>query len=325
MNASGHAATALIILLLTTAAQAVSVGTAPGILDLGEVVPGKDYAFAFYLTTNSKNDLLVGLNYIKPHADIYYRNQTGRYTFIPEEASQEDISTWIEIPRDTLVLSQTNVKVMPVSGGGVVKSYGTANIILHVPDNAEPGYHPGAISLSPQAPSGATGGATGVQTFGVTRFIFVFRVAGTAARKGQVMTIFGNRLEEKKARLNVLFKNTGTCSMEAWINTLRLYDKYGNLSAELTGMNKPVVKPNDIVTLQAYWTGDNVKEGTYRAEVNVTYLTGYATLDDKVDIPAIVTVEKKPLIPQVEVYNFPWLTILLIIIIILLVIYYIQE
>ena len=221
------------------------------------------------------------------------------------------------------MLSPNNVKDINLEGGGVVKSYGTVNVVVHLPENAEPGYHAGAVTLSPQMPS--EGGGTGVVTFGVTRFVFVFKVVGTAIRKGEIMTVYAERLEEKKARLNVLFKNTGTVTVEAWVNSLKLYDKFGNLSAELRPADRVLIKPGQITELHAYWQDDHVKPGSYRAEAVVSYLTGSASIDEKVDIPEAILVEKKQEIVPGAVGGIPWLTILLIIIIILLLIYYFKE
>ena len=309
-------------LALTSAVHSISVGTAPGVLDVGEVKPGKDYTFTFYLTTNSKTDLLVSLAYIKIHADIYDKEQRGRYTFIPSEASQEDIAGWIEIPRSSLLLTPSNVKLINMENGGVVRAYGTVDVVLHIPQNAEPGYHAGAINLSPQVPT-TGGGGTGVVTFGVTRFVFVLRVAGNAVRKGDIMTLYGIRLGENKAKVTAIFKNTGTCTLEAWVDSLRLFDKFGNLTAELQTANREYVKPGQIAELGAYWSGDNVKPGTYRAEARVSYLTGYATIDARVEIPATIKVEKKEAI-QIETGGIPWMTILLIIIALVLIWYYMR-
>ena len=323
MDMTGKALATICLIYLVSGAYAVSVGTAPGVYDVGELKPGRDYPFAFYLTTNSRSDILVTVAYIKIHADIYDQENHGRYTFIPKEASQEEIDNWIKIPRNQLVLSQNNVKDISLEGGGVVKAYGTVNVVVHVPEDAEPGYHAGAITLNPQMPSGE--GGTGVVTFGVTRFVFVFRVAGTAIRKGEIMTLYAERLEEKKARLNVLFKNTGTVSVEAWVDSLKLYDKIGNLTAELRPADRVLVKPGQITELHAIWQDDKVKPGSYRAEAVVSYLTGSASIDEKVDIPAAVQIGKKQEPLPISVGGLPWMTIILIIIIILLLVYYFKE
>jgi hypothetical protein len=283
----------MFVILLASRISAISVGTAPGVHDLGEVKPGKDYAFKFYLITNSPSDMLVSVGYIPAHFDIYTRNRTGRYTFIPAEASQEDISKWVEIPRNTLLLSPGRTKIINLEGGRVVKANEEVDVILHVPEDAEPGYHAGGINLGPQLPPGG-GRGTGVSTIAVTRFIFVFRVIGDAIRKGEVISMIGERVEEKKARIGVIFKNTGTTTITPKIEYLKIYDKFGNLTATLSSGYQKVV-PGETKILPVYWSGGNVKPGVYRGEVKVSYLTGYTTHEEKIEIPVkIVKVEKKP-------------------------------
>lgn len=277
------------LLIFICNVTAISVGTAPGVYDLGEVDPGRDYAFTFYLMTNSPSDILVSLAYIRVHPDIYERNHTGSYTFIPVEASQEDISSWIELPRKTFLLSPANVKTVHLPGGGTVRANEEADVIVHVPENAEPGYHAGAISLNPQFAAGGRG--TGVATIGVTRFIFVFRVRGEVRRGGRIMAMVGERIKENKAKINVLFKNTGTCTVKAWVDELKIYDKFGNLTATLRS-GPANVKAGEIANLQAYWVSGDIKQGEYRAEARVSYLSGHTTLTERVNIPAVIMVEK---------------------------------
>lgn len=282
---------AIIIYLLIAEVAAVSVGTAPGVYDLGELDPGQNVAFRFYLITNSKNDMLVTLGYVPPHQDIFKKRETSRYMFIPEEASQEDISSWIEIPRNPLLLSPARTKVVYLSGGGVVKANEEADIILRIPENADPGYHVGSIGISPKLVTQGRG--TGVTTIAVTRFVFFFRVSGKAERKGEVTTIIGDRIAENEAKIDVLFKNTGTCTLSAYVSELKLYDKFGEHVATLkSGMS--LVRPNMIAPLSTFWVGDKVKPGTYRAEVKVDYITSYVTAEGTVEIPTTI---KKPITP----------------------------
>ncbi|HIE34561.1 MAG TPA: hypothetical protein EYP86_05420 [Candidatus Altiarchaeales archaeon] len=310
-----------LIIAISITTGAISVGTAPGVYDLGELESGSDVAFRFYLMTNARNDLLVRLSYFPVHKDIYYKNQTRIYKFIPVEASEEDISSWIEIPRNPLLLSPTNVRTISLTNGNTIKANAEADIILHIPDDAEPGYHAGSISLSPRFGT-VTGGGTGVSTIAVTRFIFVFKVAGNAKRDGEIVTMIGERLDDRKARISVLFKNTGTCTMSAYVSELKLYDKFGNLTKTLKS-GPVLVSPGDIASIPVFWTGSDVTPGSYRAEAKVNYITGYATMEGPVEIPAKITVEKKAP-PKPEEFEIPWLYILLIIIIIILIIYWLR-
>lgn len=305
----------MLIYLLLVSASAVSVGTAPGVYDLGELDPGTNVAFRFYLITNSQNDMLVTLSYIPVHYDTYQRSVTSGYRFIAEEASQEDISSWVEIVRSPLLLSPERIMVVNLPSGGVIKANEEADIILHIPENADPGYHAGAINLGPQVASGSRG--TGVMTIAVTRFIFVFRVSGEAKRDGEIMTIIGDRLEENKAKIDVLFKNTGTCTLYARVTELRLYDKFGKQVANLQS-GATLLRPNMIGSLSSYWTGNEMKPGTYRAEAKVDYITGYDTMEASVEIPT--TVKVRPIRPPSPIpaefslcENLPYLLMTLII------------
>jgi hypothetical protein len=280
----------LLAYLLVSNVSAVSVGTAPGVYDLGELKPGSNVAFRFYLMTNSANDMLVSLGYAPVHQEMYSRMQTTLYRFIPAEASEEDITSWVEIPRNPLLLSPARSKVVYLSGGGVVNANEEADIILHIPENADPGYHAGSIALNPQVV--ARGAGTGVLTIAVTRFVFVFRVAGDAKRRGEVTAMIGDRTDEQEAKVDVLFKNTGTCTISARVIELKLFNKFGEQVATLSsGMS--IIRPNMIEPMTCGWFGESVKPGTYRAEVKVDYVTGNATAEGTVDLPATIKVRRQ--------------------------------
>jgi hypothetical protein len=280
----------LLVYLLVSNVSAVSVGTAPGVYDLGELKPGSNVAFRFYLMTNSANDMLVSLGYAPVHQEMYSRMQTTIYRFIPAEASEEDISSWVEIPRNPLLLSPARSKVVYLSGGGVVNANEEADIILHIPENADPGYHAGSIALNPQVV--ARGAGTGVLTIAVTRFVFVFRVAGDAKRRGEVTAMIGDRTDEQEAKVDVLFKNTGTCTISARVIELKLFNKFGEQVATLSsGMS--IIRPNMIEPMTCGWFGESVKPGTYRAEVKVDYVTGNATAEGTVELPATIKVRRQ--------------------------------
>ena len=293
-----------ISLFLTQKALAVSVGTAPGVLDLGEVEPGKTVYFKFYLTTNAKNDMLVYLSYMPPHRVLWERNQTGRYTFLPLESSEEDISDWVEIVTNPVFLSPMNVRLVYLPTGGVVRANAEVTVKLRIPKDADPCYHAGSINLSPRLPAGGRG--AGITTIGVTRFIFVFKVKGNAKREGKIIDILADREAWNKARIDVLFKNTGTCTLSPYISSLKLFDSYGNLSTTLSS-GRTLVKPGEIVILSAYWTKSNLPSGKFTAEAKVSYLTGDDVLIKEVEIPAIITPK-----PKVVKCEFPTLIFLLV-------------
>ena len=276
----------LVFILLLPNSFSLSIGTAPGVLDIGEVKAGQTVYFKFYLTTNSKSDILVSMTPIPVHPDMYYRNQTRRYTFIPMEASQQDIKSWIKIINNPVILSPSHVKVVYLPNGGVVRANAEVNVELKVPKDAEPCYYAYSINLSPKLTAG--GGGMGVTTIAVTRFIFVFKVKGNAVREGKIVDILADREGMTRARIDVLFKNTGTCTMRARVNPAKLYNNFGNLSTTLSS-GYVLVPPTKTVVLSTYWNSPDVEEGDYRVDATVDYTTGKTDMSKTVTIPKVIT------------------------------------
>lgn len=280
----------VLLCMASTTVAAMSVGSAPGVYDLGRVKAGTKFAFKYYLMTNSRSDILVSLGYAYPHKTIYSRNHSGSYTFIPSEASEESVESWVSFPRNPILVSPAYSKIVHLERGGVIKANAEVDVIMDIPDDAEPGYHTGSISLSPRLPRGVRG--TGITTIAVTRPIFVFRVDGDVIRRGEIQSILADREGNQKARITTLFKNTGTVSMSVTLTSLKLYDNMGNFVVELDGGQK-TVKPGEITDIPVYWTGRDMKPGTYRAEVRVTFIDGFSTFEDTIIIPEKITIIKK--------------------------------
>ena len=306
-----------ILTILITQAGAFSIGTAPGVLDLGEVNPGEDVDFTFYLVSNSPTDMLVDLSPMRPHLTLFLANQTGRYTFVPEYASNMVIENWVSPKRTPVLLSASKTKLIKLADGGVIRANGEAEIVLHVPKDAEPCYFISSINPSPMS-TPELGGGMGVATIGITRFVFVFKVTGDAHRNGNIIDVMPFRESQTAVRFDVLFKNTGTCSVMAWIENLTLYNSNGSRMVDLAS-GGVIIPPNQIRALSTRWEGKNIKEGDYRAEARVQYYTGSA-FDEKT-----VTILKPPLIkigserPAEGACSYPWWILILILVGLLLV------
>jgi len=288
------------VFLLSTS-FALSIGTAPGVMDLGVLQPGKTYYFKFYLVSTFPSDVIVDLAPIDAHIDIYYRNVTDRYNFISSEASQRDISSWISFQQNPVLVSQSNAKLVYLPDGKVVRAHGEATVKLTIPKDADPCYYAEGINLAPRVAS--VGAGVGTSTIAVTRFLFVFKVAGDAERKGRIVNVLADSASPG-ARIDTLFKNEGTCTMLVRVNPLSVYDEYGSPLLNLSS-GWVRVKPGDTAILSSYW--HDAKPGTYETQVRADYITGYAYFSGTVEVPETITVAKK------EVKKFPWWLILLLI------------
>ena len=261
------------LIQITAQPLALSVGTAPGVLDLGEVNPGENVEFKFYLVSNTETDMLVDLSPIRPHTTLFESNQTGRYTFIPSMASNMMIENWVRIKRSPVLVSPSRTQIVKLKDGGTIRANGEGDVVLQVPRDAEPCYFISSINPSPLINPISVDGGTGVSTIGITRFVFVFKVAGEGRRSGDIVDIIPFRQTKNLARFDVLFKNTGTCTVMAWVSSLKIYGENGSVIADtISGSN--LIPPGKIGALQANWNSNNIPEGNYRAEATVEYYTG---------------------------------------------------
>lgn len=308
------AITLIAAILLSNSAECFSIGTAPGVLDLGEVKPGTEVDFTFYLVSNAGSDILVHMTPMKAHETLFRVNHTGRYMFIADQASQKDVSTWLNIKRNPLVVSPKNTFVVQLTTGGTVRANAKVDATIKIPKNAEPCYYMSSVNPSPSLTQGQ---GMGISTIGLTRFMYVFKVIGEAVRKGEIVDIVAKRTGQGEVRLDILFKNTGTCTIEAWAEETKVYDELGEpITVVQSGSTK--IAPGDITVLSAYWR-ENVSEGRFRVDARVNYVTGKTFREETIIVPKEIFIEEKG--PAVTGCSFPWWILLVIVILVLLLLW----
>ena len=307
--------TILTCISIPASSYGLSIGAAPGAIDIGDVEPGEDYLAVFYLITNSEDELMIDVNYIDVQMDKFTKSLSYP-KFINTIASQEDISGWIEFPENPLFVNSGESHVTP---DGSIRYQKKVTGILHVPRDAEPGYHIGGINMNPSIVSGG-GKSNSVTTIGITRVLFAFNVVGPKEplREGKIVGIEAER-EPQRVRIDILFKNTGTTTIYTRIKELLVYDDFNHLTTR-THSGGVYVKPDSYAILSAYWDGDQMKTGKYRVNTTLNYITGDATKEGSVTIPDIVTSRIMPT-QMISKCEFPW-TITIIILIVMLIIYF---
>ncbi len=309
-----------LLMLFSGSVHALALGMAPGVRDMGDVVRGENIAVEFYLTSNTNKPLVVGLAYIPVHMDMYKTEKRTYYTFIPSESSEEDISKWITFPQNPILVTPGSQKVVHLPDGTAVKFNQKVTAILHVPKDAEPGYHAGAINLKPIIQEEGSSG-TSISTIGITRFVFVFKIPGPAYREGTIIDFVAERNAKEKVRVDVLFKNTGTTTITASPEKITIFDNYGVVKDNIAAGQIKRIAPGKTDIISGYWHDSNgIDSGNYRAEATVNYITGSATKESTIHIPAQITI---PDIPDVSTENEPpWWFILIIMALIGLYIYW---
>ena len=303
----------LLISIIVNMGFAISIGAAPGYYNFGETDRGKRYAGNIYLMTTSKNDIYVSLSYRPPQASFMTTARTG---YNLSNASEEDITKWFTFPLSSILLRPSEKTLITLSNGEILYANRKATFYLNVPRNAEPGYHMGTIDLTPHLPAG--GSTPSVGTIGVTRVITVFRVPGPAIRSGDIVAMEAERTGKNQARIDLLFKNTGTVTESVYPKEVKLFDNLGNVIAVLNG-GAVKVKPKETKVVSVYWSSKNLKSGNYQVKATASWITGEITKIGDVTVPKEIV--KKNVIEQPP-GKFPWWLIVLIVLVIMLFIYW---
>lgn len=310
----------IIILSILPTANALSIGAAPGAMDLGSLPRSTERLVEFYVMTNSDKDILVSVDYIPVHASMYQKETHTYYTFVPSKASEEDISKWLTFPQKSVLVSPTQTQIVSLPDGSSVRYNKKVSLIVKVPKDAEPGYHAGAINLQPKIDS--TGGGTGIFSVGVTRIIFVFNVPGFAERSGNIIDMEAERVAENKARVDVLFKNTGTTTITARLEKIELFDNFGLVAENIANGQLKKVKPGQVAILSGYWVeNDKIKSGDYDSNALISYITGNTIKEQSISIPSIITIPKNIPTPEPK-HEFPWWLVVIVMLLIGLYIYW---
>lgn len=269
------------ILMLTGNAVSLYVGTAPGVKDLGTVERGESREVKVYITTNIGDNFLLNPSFERPQSTIFRPDDSRRYDFEPDKASQEDISTWVDFRQEVFQIDPRTEKIVSLENGGATATQGEVVFDLKVPEDAEPGYRAGAVNLNPQLSSGGRG--TAVQTLGVTQFVFVFRVPGEARREVTIERVNGFRTADDRARVDFILRNEGTVTTRISRAETKVYNEFGNLSGVVVTGGE-YLKPGETKVVSAFWNNPDLSPGEYRVSGQMNYITGQAFLDETIDI-----------------------------------------
>jgi len=279
----------LILCIFVSSGAAEYVGVAPGVKDLGTLEKGERYKVEFYLVTNIDDTFTVRPSYSRPNPQIYMKESRGRYNFIPSEASQEDIESWLRFPESTIAVDPSTEQIISLQQGGVANAKGSVEFFIRVPKDAEPGYHAGAIEVSPKLNVNAGGGAA-VQTLGLSQFVFVFKVPGEAQRSLNVLDVNALRTNQDKVRFDYLLKNNGTVTVRVNRADTTLYNQFGNSTGVITtGGN--YIEPGQTKVVNSYWKGNNVEAGDFRVRGEMNYLTGNSFIDKTISVSDYVQIQ----------------------------------
>lgn len=306
----------LIILFLFSVqevyARQFSVGVSPSLINLDEISQGSSKPISFFIVTVSDETLLVYLEPREALIDFFDNPNYKNYLF---NYSEEPTSGWIQTFSNPVELKpEEGIRTL----GGTIKGWREINFLLNIPEDAEPGYHLVRIFPKPALPTGSLG-QVGVQIAALTPLTVLFNIPGKSIRQGKILDVTLGRLIGNNLELLIHFLNTGTVTISARANDIKIY-KDGNSIANLTSETKKI-KPGEKQTFTALLPLNGIEPGEYDVYTKVNFLTDETEKISKVKIyPEVVVAPPPPVVPKpIEIP--PWLIILIAFILISILIY----
>lgn len=295
------AAFLLLLIILPVYAASFQVGVSPAIVDAGNVAPGEQKIVKFSIFTVSDEPLLVFFDVESGNMDFF--NDDRKY--LRPSFSEEPTASWLEPIKNPVEIDTTTKNLG--------RSWTEVNMLLDVPETAEPGYH--IIQVRPR-PSvfGKVGGSVGTNLVAVTSVSVVFNVEGEAKREGIILDTKLAGITKSGFKLETPFKNTGTVTLYSYA-TNKVYDKDGTVLGEFHS-SREYVKPGDIQKFNTPVTG-LFTAGEYDIDSIVSFTT------DDAEQRTTILLQEPPISQQAEEY--PSLLIIFAVIIIILIAIFIYR
>ena len=286
------------VLLLSSAVFAAdfSVGVSPNIIDLGDVVPGEQKLMKFSIFTVSTENLLIYLAAESGSVDFF----NTRTDLLPK-FSEERTASWIEFVANPIEIDTTSERIAD-------RSWKDINVLLNVPQGAEPGYHVAYVTPNPTVfgtPENAV--ATIVS---VVKIPIFFNVDGNAKRRGIILDTTAHSYTGNSFMLKTYFQNTGTLTLYALAEN-NIYDENGTFVGSFPS-TREYVKPGETVALVSS-VNSHMPEGIYKVSSRARFTTGDTIKDSVITLSG----EAEPIVQEAE---FPWLIVILIIMVIIVII-----
>ncbi len=293
----------LLLLLLLPVANAAefSIGVSPDVVEIGELEPGEQKLVKFSIFTVSDEPLLVYLESESGSMDFFNKGYKEHMT----EFSEEHILPWVEFINNP-------VEILTDGDRPAGRSWTDINLLLNVPEDAEPGYHvvyvnpkPTLFGAGPDAPVGAT-------IVSLAKVSLLFSVKGDTSREGIILDTTAHGYSHRGFQIKTYFQNTGTTTLYSRAVN-KIYDENETFKGEFSSP-KEYVAPGEVTMFQTPVYG-SLDEGEYRLDTVVSYTTGDAQKS------AIITLVKPALTVQGEAVGEPLdITTILIVILIIVVI-----
>ncbi len=265
---------AALLITMISGVSAQSTGAAPSFQNLGEVQPGQTIKATVYVTGTYEEAYAVVPEAQDPLTSKFLDPESSPISV--QEYSEEDIRDWVVFDQNSYTVTPSNSTPYVLSNGAEVNANGEVTFNIRIPNDAEPGWHAGAISLNPQSSSSVSG--YGATAEAVTQPAFVFDVQGVQEpeRLIEVVDVRGIRTGENSARIDMRIANRGTVTTSVRSADIDVYNREtGNKSGELQTGTK-LFAPGQTEVVSFNMESGSLEAGNYALNGTLDYSSSEA-------------------------------------------------
>lgn len=259
-------ATALI--LFAGIVQGPSLNVAPSNMELGEVERGETYEYNLYVNPrNTGGPVQVSPSVQGPFFSTLFNNSEVNENTV----SQQNIESWVEFQRDTVVADPSDAQSYETRDGGSVNAAAVIPVEITVPEDAEPGFHAARIGFT--ASGVDEGGGFSTSNWVLPMIEVTMQVPGNAERGVELEDARFIRIGENQAQIIAMLQNTGTVTTEFDGATVDILNQDGEKVGEVN-LNSVTIPPGEFQEVDATWESNNLEPGTYELSGTGDYITG---------------------------------------------------
>lgn len=270
-----------LVLIMLPLIQAPSLEIRSEASNLGTIEPGSTEKVELYVRAGSINQPFR----VKPSFQGPFQGTIfgGKNDVDPSRVSQQSIKEWISFDQDDYVVDPGQKQKFTLADGSTFRGNRKIVMDINVPNNAEPGYHAGKITLSTAGAEGGSGFGASIWTLPSTEFYF--RVPGKAQRKLSLEDAQAIRIGENKVQIIAMIENEGTVTTELEGGTVNILDSNKRKVGEVK-LDSATLKPSGSDKFQEVsmvWSSDDLDEGgVYELDGTGDYITGKFYLGDQI-------------------------------------------
>lgn len=265
---------AALMMAMISGVSAQSTGAAPSFTNLGDVNPGETRKATLYVTSTYDEAYQISPKVEEPLSSKYLDPVDSPLPI--ESYSEENISSWVDFSQESYVVNPQNTTDYVLSNGVSVNAAGKVTYYIRVPQDAEPGWHTGAIAINPSSSTGNLGYSAQAQAITVPNFAFNVKSPENPERRLEVVDARGIRTGENTARIDIRVANRGTVTTGIRGGNVDIVNRETGEVLTSISVGYYLLEPSQSRIISSHIRTESLEQGAYSLNGSIDYSSSKA-------------------------------------------------